>query len=126
MDGAILSGNCVSSCDKEPHLYPHEQPVVRDLFAQHGETVNFVGMIITNENVYLADKGAPPTGPQSSASTWILDGAIVSQEGFGNPDTDLIVNCKKISAKGIKTVIITDEYAGPTVLPSPWLTLTQR
>lgn len=41
-----------------------------------------------------------------------LDGAIVSQEGFGNPDTDLIMNCKKLEAEGIKTVIITDEYAG--------------
>ena len=30
----------------------------------------------------------------------------------GNPDTDLIMNCKKIESKGIKTVIITDEYAG--------------
>ena len=40
------------------------------------------------------------------------DAAIVSQEGFGNPDTDLIMNCKKIEGKGIKTVIITDEYAG--------------
>ena len=34
------------------------------------------------------------------------------QEGFGNPDTDLIMNCKKIEAEGVKTVIITDEYAG--------------
>ncbi len=39
-------------------------------------------------------------------------GVIISQEGFGNPDTDLIMNCKKIEQKGIKTVIITDEYAG--------------
>ncbi|MEG0894376.1 MAG: glycine/sarcosine/betaine reductase component B subunit, partial [Oscillospiraceae bacterium] len=31
---------------------------------------------------------------------------------FGNPDTDLIMNCTKIEKKGIKTVIITDEYAG--------------
>ena len=41
-----------------------------------------------------------------------LDGVIVSQEGFGNPDTDLIMNCKKIEGKGVKTCIITDEYAG--------------
>ncbi|HHT20612.1 MAG TPA: beta-aspartyl-peptidase, partial [Tissierellia bacterium] len=39
-------------------------------------------------------------------------GVIISQEGFGNPDTDLIMNTKKIEQKGIKTVIITDEYAG--------------
>ena len=41
-----------------------------------------------------------------------LDAVIISEEGFGNPDTDLIMNCKKITAKGIKTVIVTDEYAG--------------
>lgn len=41
-----------------------------------------------------------------------LDGVIISEEGFGNPDTDLIMNCKKITKKGIKTVILTDEYAG--------------
>ena len=37
---------------------------------------------------------------------------IISEEGFGNPDTDLIMNCKKIEAEGIKTVLTTDEYAG--------------
>jgi glycine reductase len=41
-----------------------------------------------------------------------LDAVIISEEGFGNPDTDLMMNCKKITAKGIKTVLITDEYAG--------------
>ena len=41
-----------------------------------------------------------------------VDAVIVSQEGFGNPDTDLIMNCKKIEMKGVKTVIVTDEYAG--------------
>ena len=49
----------------------------------------------------------------SKLCEWLgLDGAIVSQESFGNPDTDLIMNCKKIEAEGVKTVIITDEYAG--------------
>ena len=40
------------------------------------------------------------------------DAAIVSQEGFGNPDADLIMNCVKLEKKDIKTVLITDEYAG--------------
>ena len=56
MDGAIVSGNCVSSCDKNPTYVHMNNPVVTDLFEQHGKTLNFVGMIITNENVYLADK----------------------------------------------------------------------
>ncbi len=40
------------------------------------------------------------------------DAVIISEEGFGNPDADLVMNCNKISEKGIKTVLITDEYAG--------------
>lgn len=112
MDGAILSGNCVSACDKNTSYHHLNNPVIKDLFAQHGKTLNFVGMIITNENVYLADK-MRSSDWTSKLCNWLnLDGAIVSQEGFGNPDTDLIMNCKKIEGEGVKTVIITDEYAG--------------
>ncbi|MCI8479080.1 MAG: beta-aspartyl-peptidase [Oscillospiraceae bacterium] len=112
MDGAILSGNCVSACDKNTSYHHLNNPVVADLLEQHGKTINFVGVIITNENVYLADKERSSDWSTKLATFLNLDGALVSQEGFGNPDTDLIMNCKKLEAAGIKTVIITDEYAG--------------
>lgn len=112
MDGAIVSGNCVSACDKNTTYHHLNNPVIHDLFAQHGKTLNFVGVIITNENVYLADKERSSNWSAKLAEFLGLDGVLISQEGFGNPDTDLIMNCKKIEAKGIKTVIITDEYAG--------------
>lgn len=112
MDGAIVSGNCVSACDKNPTYVHQNNPVVEDLFAQHGKKLNFVCQIITNENVYLADKMRSSDWTAKLCKMLDLDGVIVSQEGFGNPDTDLIMNCKKIEAEGIKTVIITDEYAG--------------
>lgn len=112
MDGAIVSGNCVSACDKNPTYAHLNNPVVEDLFAEHGKTLNFVGVIITNENVYLADKQRSSDWAAKMSEFFGLDAVIISQEGFGNPDTDLIMNCKKIEAKGIKTVIITDEYAG--------------
>ena len=112
MDGAIISGNCVSACDKNTTYHHLNNPVVQDMFAQHGKTLNFVGVIITNENVYLADKQRSSDWTAKLCELLGVDGAIVSQEGFGNPDTDLIMNCKKIEGKGVKTVIITDEYAG--------------
>ncbi len=56
MDGAIVSGNCVSACDKNPTYVHENNPVVHDLFEEHGKTINFVCHILTNENVYLADK----------------------------------------------------------------------
>lgn len=112
MDGAIVSGNCVSACDKNTTYHHLNNPVVKDLFAKHGKELNFIGVIITNENVYLADKERSSNWTAKLAEFLGLDGVIISQEGFGNPDTDLIMNCKKIEQKGIKTVIITDEYAG--------------
>ena len=112
MDGAIVSGNCVSACDKNPTYVHLNNPVVHDLFEEHGKTINFVCQIITNENVYLADKLRSSDWTAKLCKMLDLDGVIVSQEGFGNPDTDLILNCKKIEAEGVKTVIITDEYAG--------------
>jgi sarcosine reductase len=112
MDGAIVSGNCVSACDKNTTYHHLNNPVVEDLFKKHGKELNFVGVVITNENVYLEDKERSSNWAAKLVDFLAVDGVIISQEGFGNPDTDLIMNCKKIEAKGIKTVIITDEYAG--------------
>jgi glycine reductase len=112
MDGAIVSGNCVSACDKNTTYHHLNNPVVRDLLKEHGKTLNFVGMIITNETVYLSDKVRSSDWTAEMAEYLPFDGAIISQEGFGNPDTDLIMNCTKLEKKGIKTVVITDEYAG--------------
>ena len=112
MDGAILSGNCVSACDKNPTYIHENNPIVEDLFAQHGKTINFVAHVITNENVFLADKERSSNQTAKLCKMLGLDGVIISEEGFGNPDTDLIMNCKKIEAEGIKTVVVTDEYAG--------------
>lgn len=112
MDGAILSGNCVSACDKNTTYHHLNNPIIQHLYKEHGKTLNFMGVIITNENVYLADKERSSNWTAKFTKFLGLDGAIVSQEGFGNPDTDLIMNCKKIEAEGVKTVIVTDEYAG--------------
>ena len=112
MDGAIVSGNCVSACDKNPTYVHLNNPVVQDLYKEHGKTINFVAHVITNENVYLADKQRSSDWTAKLCRFLDLDGIILTEEGFGNPDTDLIMNTKKIETEGIKTVIITDEYAG--------------
>lgn len=111
-DGAIVSGNCVSACDKNPTYVHLNQPVITELFKRHGKDYNFVGVIITNENVTLADKERSSNYTARLAEMLGVDAAIVSEEGFGNPDADLVMNCRKLEQKGIKTVLITDEYAG--------------
>lgn len=112
MDGAIVSGNCVSACDKNTTFHHLNNPIIRDLYERHGRDINFIGIIITNENVTLADKQRSSNYTAKLVELIGADGVIISEEGFGNPDTDLIMNCTKIEDKGIKTVIVADEYAG--------------
>jgi glycine reductase complex component B subunit alpha and beta len=111
-DGAIVSGNCVSACDKNPTYVHINHPVIEDLYERHGKDFNFLGCVITNENVYLADKQRSSDMTAKLVEFLGADAVIISEEGFGNPDADLVMNCNKITDKGIKTVLITDEYAG--------------
>ena len=112
MDGAIVSGNCVSACDKNTTYHHQNSPVIHDLLARHGRDINFIGVVITNENVTLADKERSSNFASKLVEMLGAEGAVVSEEGFGNPDADLIMNCVKLEKKGIKTVLVTDEYAG--------------
>jgi glycine reductase len=111
-DGAVVSGNCVSACDKNPTYVHMNHPIIEELYERHGKDYNFLGCIVTNENVYLADKERSSNMVAKLVEFLGADAAIVSEEGFGNPDADLVMNCNKITDKGVKTVLLTDEYAG--------------
>ncbi len=111
-DGAVVSGNCVSACDKNPTYVHQNHPVIEELYSRHGKDINFLGCVITNENVFLADKKRSSDYTAKLVEFLGADAVIISEEGFGNPDADLVMNCNKIHEKGIKTVLITDEYAG--------------
>jgi glycine reductase len=112
MDGAIVSGNCVSACDKNSSYVHQNNPVIADMLKRHGKDFNFVTCIVTNENVTLADKRRSSGFATKLAAMLGLDGIVITEEGFGNPDADLIMNCWKAERLGIKTALLTDEYAG--------------
>ena len=112
MEGAIVSGNCVSACDKNTTYHHLNNPIIKALYEKHGKEINFIGVILTNENVFLADKERSSDMVAKLAEFLCLDGIIITEEGYGNPDTDLMMNCKKVAQKGIKVVLITDEFPG--------------
>lgn len=112
MDGAIISGNCVAPCDKVTTFHHLNNPVIEDLYKRHGVDLNFIGVILTNENVFLADKERSSDMVAKLCEFLGLDGVLITEEGYGNPDTDLMMNCKKVSQKGVKVVLITDEFPG--------------
>lgn len=112
MDGAITSGNCVSACDKHTTYHHMNNAIIKELYHRHGKDLNFIGVIITNLKVTLADKQRSSDYASKLAKLIGAEGVIITKEGFGNPDTDVMMLCKKIEDYGIKTVLISDEFAG--------------
>jgi sarcosine reductase len=112
MDGAIVSGNCVSACDKNTTYHHQNNPIIEELFRRDGVDLRFVGTVVTNTNVTLGDKQRSSDYTAKLVELLAPDGVIISKEGFGNPDADAMMNCRKIEERGIPTVLITDEFAG--------------
>ena len=56
LDGSIISGSFMPSSSKFS-TYDHvNNPTLRRLYAEHGKTINFLGVIVTNLNVNLEEK----------------------------------------------------------------------
>ena len=80
MDGAIVSGNCVAPCDKVTTYHHFHNPVIEDCYKHHGKDINFMGVILTNENVFLADKERHSDMVAKLCNWMGLDGVLITDE----------------------------------------------
>lgn len=119
LDNAVISGNCVAACDKITTYQHQNNPVILDLYKEHGKSINFIGVILTPELTTLAGKYRTCDYTAKLAHQLGADGVIISEEGYGNPDSDLVMICERCEQKGIKTVLITDECSGWDGLSQP-------
>ena len=112
LDNAVISGNCVAACDKITTYQHQNNSVILDLYAQHGKTINFMGVILTPELTTIEGKFRTCDYTVKLCKMLGVDGVIISEEGYGNPDSDLLMICKRLEKENIKTVLITDECSG--------------
>ncbi len=112
LDGAVVSGNCVSACDKNTTYHHVHNPVVTELFARHGKDINFLGMVPTLESTILAGKKRAAMMNLTLSKELGANAVIITEEGYGNPDTDFCLNAKLHEDAGIVAVVISDEAAG--------------
>ena len=108
----IISGNCVSACDKNTTYHHQNNPVIRELLLGHGQRWNFVGIVLTNEPTRLSLKEESAAKAVELVKELDANAAIITKEGFGNPDADLMMLIRGLERNGVRTVAITDEYAG--------------
>jgi sarcosine reductase len=126
LDGAVISGNCVAACDKITTYQHQNNTTILDLYKEHGKTINFLGVILTPELTTLEGKFRTCDYTAKLCKTLGADGVIISEEGYGNPDSDLLMICKRLETSGVKTVLITDECSGRDGMSQPLADTTKE
>jgi glycine reductase len=126
LDGAMISGSFMPASSKWSTYEMQNFPTIKELFAEDGKSLNFVGVILSMLNVALDQKERAAVMVRSMALNLGVDYAIVTEEGYGNPDADY-VRCQVIlEDAGIPVVGISNECTGRDGFSQPLVTLDSK
>lgn len=112
LDGAMISGSFMP-CSSKWSTYDFQNfPMIKKLYSEHGTSINFLGVIMSNLNVALEQKERSAMFVAKMAKSLGADAAVVAEEGYGNPDTDFTACVVALEDVGVKTVGLTNECTG--------------
>ena len=126
LDGAMISGSFMPCSSKWSTYDFMNNPTIKELYANHGKTVNFLGVIMSNLNVALEQKERAALFVANMAKHLGADGAILAEEGYGNPDADFIACYAALEDAGVKVVGMTNECTGRDGQSQPLVTLDEK
>lgn len=126
LDGAIVSGSFMPVSSKWSTYDFQNCPNIKTLYKEHGKTINFLGVIMSNLNVALEQKERAALYVAQIANTLGADGAVVAEEGYGNPDADFVGCIVALEDAGVKTVGISNECTGRDGQSQPLVTLDEK
>ncbi|MGC4018209.1 MAG: glycine/sarcosine/betaine reductase component B subunit [Muricomes sp.] len=123
LDGAVVSGSFMPVSSKWSTYDFQNCPNIKALYREHGRTINFLGVIMSNLNVALEEKERAAQFVAQIANTLGADAAVVAEEGYGNPDADFVGCIVALEDAGVKTVGVTNECTGRDGQSQPLVTL---
>ncbi|MBQ6410691.1 MAG: glycine/sarcosine/betaine reductase component B subunit [Atopobiaceae bacterium] len=125
-DGCIISGSFMPASSKWSTYEFQNFPTIKEMFKYDGIDYNFVGVIMSNLNVALEQKERSAVMVRNIALNLGVDYAIVTEEGYGNPDTDY-VRCQVIlEDAGIPVVGISNESDGRDGAGQPLVVMNEK
>jgi len=126
LDGAMISGSFMP-CSSKWATYDFQNfPMIRRLYGEHGKTLNFLGVIMSNLNVALEQKERAALFVAQIAKNLGADSAIVAEEGYGNPDADFTACLVALEDAGVKTVGLTNECTGRDGASQPLVSMNEK
>ena len=129
LDGAIVCGHYnIPIAHRNTTYTILNHPVILGLLRRHRRELNLRGVVIAPEPTSLAEiKRTSMMAAGLFKHALKVDGVIITKEGGGHTDVDLMENCEACEALGIKTVLIDNEWLGPDGSGNlPLLTLSPK
>ena len=126
LDGAIVSGSFMP-CSSKWSTYDFQNfPILRRLMEEDGTDYNFLGVIMANLNVAMDQKERASQMIVQMATELGADFALVTEEGYGNPDADYVLAIANLETAGIKVVGVANECTGRNGSGTPLVTLDEK
>jgi glycine reductase len=109
LDGAVVRGfmgRAVTTWATQNH------PIIRDLYAQHGRTLWFTGVVLT-----VAQATEPERVRSAAMAAGLVadvlgaDGAIFTKIGGGAPHVDMAQAAAQCEARGVKTTLLVEDMS---------------
>ncbi|CQR71140.1 Betaine reductase complex component B subunit alpha [Sporomusa ovata DSM 2662] len=126
LDGAMISGSFMP-CSSKWSTYDFQNfPMIKRLYQEHGKTVNFLGIIMSNLNVALDQKDRAALFVAQMATSLGADSAIVVEEGYGNPDADFTGCLVALENAGVKTIGLSNECTGRDGASQPLVSMDEK
>ena len=114
LDGAIVSGDHHIAADRNPTYFQQNNPVINALYAAHGVTLDFGGVIIEEtQQTSLAAKERAASQTAKLAKWLGADGVVVTHDTAGHAAVNLMLTCQRCEQLGVRTVLLVNELNGP-------------
>jgi glycine reductase len=113
LDSAVVDGNIAGPNIRIPTIVHQNNPVILELYAEHGKSLCFAGVVLLRGHYYgLEDKHR--VAQQASKLVRLLkaDGAVFTWENAGNGLMETMFTLQACERMGVKTVLITFEHGG--------------
>lgn len=125
LDSALgTTVECVAACGENDMDYANN-PTIKRLFKEHGKTVDFVGVILTESPTDMLEKIRCSKMTAQLCKTLGVDGAVLCLASYSNAQIDFIYTFKEMEAAGVSVVGMVMECCGkdgrsqPLVLMDP-------
>ncbi len=114
LDGAIVCGHYdLPMCMKNTTYSILNHPVILDLYKRHGKELDFRGVVVAPEPTTMGEIHRTAMMAAGLMKDQLgVDGVIITKEGGGHADVDLMRNCEACEDLGIKTVLMDNEWLG--------------